>query len=86
MDIKNLNQHTYNQTINEAMRNRQVYSTNVNGKRYWNLNEDDENNEVNKANKKVFFAVIFGASIISVLIFSLSIYLFSLVFMPSLTG
>ena len=86
MDIKNLNQHTYNQTINEAMRNRRVYSTNVNGKRYWNLNEDDKNNEVNKANKKVFFAVIFGASIISVLIFSLSIYLFSLVFMPSLTG
>ena len=85
MDIKNLNQHTYNQTINEAMRNRRVYSTNVNGKRYWNLNEDDKNNEVNKANKKVFFAVIFGASIISVLIFSLSIYLFSLVFMPSVT-
>tara|TARA_Y100001935_G_C17158126_1_gene433860 strand:- start:527 stop:787 length:261 start_codon:yes stop_codon:yes gene_type:complete len=86
MDIKNLNQQTYNQTINEAMRKRRVYSTNVNGKRYWNLNEDDKNNEVNKANKKVFFAVIFGASIISVLIFSLSIYLFSLVFMPSLTG
>jgi uncharacterized protein YqhQ len=86
MDIKNLNQQTYNQTINEAMKSRQVYSTNVNGKRYWNLNEDDENNEVNKANKKVFFAVIFGASIISVLIFSLSIYLFSLVFIPSLTG
>ena len=55
MDIKNLNQHTYNQTINEAMKSRRVYSTNVDGKRYWNLNEADENNEVNKANKKVFF-------------------------------
>ncbi len=80
MNIKNLNQHTQNQTINEVMKRRDISYTNINGMRYWNLNEEDENNQVNKTNKKMFFGVIFGTSIVAVLILSLILYLIGLVY------